>query len=309
MKMTTLRLACRKMQFALPIMAALTLVGISTSPVQAQAVVASVNDDPITNVDIEQHMRILRAMSRPATREAALESIYETRLKLIETSKYKISPSDSDVGWALGFTSRAMKLDPQAVLNNLQRSGVMEDQWKQKFKAEAAWMQLIRALNRSIEPSESEVEQELARTGKSKSTEYVLRQIIFVVPNNASPGVVESRASEANQLRARFTDCATGIPLATSLRDVAVREPVTRYASALSEQLRKILDSTQAGRLTPVSRSQQGIELLAVCSKGEKQDQNAAENVRSDLLFKKLQKESERRYQDVRSKAVIVTKR
>ncbi len=307
--MMMIRLAFRKMQFALPVMAALAIASVPTSFVHAQAVVASVNDDPITNVDIEQHTRILRAMNRPATREAALESIYETRLKLMEMSKYKISPSENDIGWALGFTSRALKLDPQAVLNNLQRSGVTDDQWRQKFRAEAGWMQLIRALNRTIEPSEAEVEEELARTGKSKSTEYVLRQVIFVVPNNASAGAVESRAAEANQLRARFTDCATGIPLATALRDVAVREPVTRYASALSEPLRKVLDSTQAGRLTAPSRSAQGIEMLAVCSKGEKQDQNAADNVRSDLLFKKLQKESERRYREVRAKAIIVTKR
>ena len=306
--MTTMSLAFRKMQFALPVLAALAAAALPAAPAQAQTVVASVNDDPITNIDIEQHMRILRAMNRPSTREAALESIYETRLKLIEMSKYKISPPDSDIGWAIGFTSRAMKLEPQTVLNNLQRGGIMEDQWKQKFRAEAGWMQLIRALNRTIEPSEAEVEEELARTGKSKSTEYQLRQIIFVVPNNAGPGVVESRAAEANQLRARFTDCATGIPIATALRDVAVREPVTRYASALPEQLRKVLDSTPTGRLTAPSRSAQGIEMLAVCGKGEKQDQNAAENIRSDLLFKKLQKESERRYREVRAKAVIVTK-
>lgn len=307
--MTMIRLAFRKMQFALPVMAALAVTCAASSPVMAQAVVASVNDDPVTNIDIEQHMRLLRAMNRPSTREAALESIYETRLKLIETAKYKISPGDSDIGWAIGFTARSMKMDPQVLLSNMQRSGVSDDQWKQKFRAEAAWMQLIRALNRTIEASEAEVEEELARSGKSKSTEYLLRQIIFVLPNNAGGNVIEARAAEANQLRGRFTDCASGIPLATAMRDVAVREPVTRYASALPDQLRKILDSTQTGRLTAPSRSPQGIEMLAVCSKGEKQDQNAADNVRNDLLFKKLQKESERRYREVRAKAIIVVKR
>lgn len=307
--MTMIRLALRKMHFALPVMAALATISLSALPVHAQAVVASVNDDPVTNVDIEQHTRILRAMNRPSTREAALESIYETRLKLIETAKYKINPTDADAGWAIGFTARAMKMDPQVLMNNLQRAGVSDDQWKQKFKSEAAWMQLIRALNRTIEPSEAEVEEELTRTGKSKSTEYLLRQIIFVLPNNASGNVIEARAAEANQLRGRFTDCASGIPLATAMRDVAVREPITRYASALPDQLRKILDNTQTGRLTTPSRGAQGIEMLAVCSKGEKQDQNAAENVRNDLLFKKLQKASEQRYRDVRSKAIIVVKR
>jgi peptidyl-prolyl cis-trans isomerase SurA len=268
-------------------------------------VVASVNDDPVTNVDIEQHMKILRVIQKNATREAALESIYETRLKLMEMSKYKVNPGDPDIGWALGITARRLKTDPQSMVGALQRAGVTEDQWKQKWKSEAGWMQLIRALNRTLEVSETEVRAELAKSGQSKAAEYTVRQVILVVPNG---GNAEGRMAEAGQLRTRFTDCATGVPMAAAFRDTAVKEPITRSASTLNDALRKILDSTPVGKLTPPSRSPQGIEMLAVCNKSDRQDAAAAENLRNDMVFKKLQGESDKRYAEVRAKAIIVNR-
>ena len=301
--MSKLTLAWRNARFALPLVAAMGLGALAQTPALAQAVIGSVNDDPVTDVDIDQHMKILRVLQKPATREAALESIYETRLTLMDGSNYKVNPADQDIGWALGMTARNMKTEPQALLGALQRAGVSDDQWKQKWKAEAGWMQLTRALNRTLEASESEVRAEMAKTGANKSAEYTIRQVILVVPNGAS---AEGRLAEANQLRARFTDCASGMQIVAAFRDAAIKEPVTRSASALNEALRKVLDATPVGHLTPPSRGAQGVEMLAVCNKSDRQDSTAAENIRSDLVFKKLQGESNKRYQEIRAKAVIV---
>jgi len=301
--MSKLTLAWRNARFAVPLAAALALGVLVQSPALAQAVIGSVNDDPVTNIDIEQHMKILRVLKKDASREAALESIYETRLKLMETSKYKVNPGDQDIGWALGMTARNLKTDPQSLVGALQRAGVSDDQWKQKWKAEAGWMQLIRALNRTLEASETEVRAELAKTGSNKSVEYTIRQVILVVPNGAN---AEGRLAEAAQLRARFTDCASGLPIVAAFRDAAIKEPITRSASALNEGLRKILDATSVGRLTPPSRTAQGVEMLAVCNKSDKQDAAAAESLRNDLVFKKLQGDSDKRYREIRAKAVIV---
>jgi peptidyl-prolyl cis-trans isomerase SurA len=297
--------ALRAVRFALSLMVAPAMCAVAQTPAHAQAVIGSVNDDPVTNIDVEQHMKILRVLQKPATREAALESIYETRLKLIEMSKYRVNPGDQDIGWSLNMTARSMKTDPQALVGALQRAGVTDDQWKQKWKAEAGWMQLIRALNRTLEVSETEVRAELAKTGAIKSAEYTFRQVILVVPNGAS---AEGRMAEAMQLRARFTDCASGLPIVAAFRDAAVKEPITRSASTLNEPLRKVLENTPVGRLTPPSRSQSGIEMLAVCNKSDRQDAAAAENLRNDMVFKKLQGESARRYKEVRAKAIIVAR-
>jgi peptidyl-prolyl cis-trans isomerase SurA len=277
---------------------------ISTSA-SAQAVVGSINDDPITNVDIDQHMKILRVLHKPATHEASLEDIYQTRLKLIETSKYKINVTDSDIGSAIGSTAREMKVQPQQLLVSLQHAGVTEDQWKQRWKADAAWQLYIRALNRTLEVPEEEVRAELAKDNKTRSTEYTLRQVTLVVPNN---GNAAARMQDAQALRSRFTDCTTGVQLVTAFHDAVIREPVTRSASALSDQLRQTLDKTDVGHLTAPQRSPQGIEMLAVCGKANRLDSAAADEMRNDMLTKKLRSESDRRYQEVRAKAIIVTK-
>ena len=294
--------------YSLVVCAGLFGLAASGAPAHAQNVVASVNDDPVTNVDIEQHMRIQRVLRRPATREAALEAIFETRLKLIETSKFKINPNDGEIGQAVALTARELKMEPQQLLATLQRAGVTEDQIKQKWKAEAAWNGYVRALNRTLEVSENEVRGELARDGKARSNEYVLRQVTLVVPNNSGAGELQSRFKDAQALRAKFTDCGSGLEVVRNTRDAVINPPLTRSAAALSEPMRKLLDQTAIGHLTPPSRSAQGIDLIALCSKTQREDTSAAESVRSDLVTKRLSSESKRLYDEVRRKAIVVRK-
>lgn len=276
----------------------------------AQSVIASVNDDPITDVDVSQHMKLLTVLKKPASRDAAIENIIATRLKLIEGSKYKISLGDRDLGPTIAQTARKLNMPPNALLVALHNAGVTDDQWKQYFKAETSWGLFIRALNKTLEISETELNDALkaqGRTATTAVTEYTLRQVIMIVPNNANESILETRVREANQLRQRFNDCNEGIALARSMNDVAVKEPMTRTSTALNEALRTLLDATNVGHLTPPQRGQAGIEMIALCAKNTVNDQNSAtEELRYDLLSAKLEKESARLYADVRAHAVIV---
>ena len=289
-------------------LAAVALVALPPQPAYAQAVVAAVNDDPITNVDIDQHMKILKVLRKPSTKEAALESVIETRLKLMETAKYKLSAGNQDIGAALTVAGRPLKMDAPQLATALHGSGISDDQWQQKFKAEAAWMIFVRALNRALEVSENDVRNELAKDNKTRATEYTIRQVIMVVPASAGAAGLQAKMAQAQALRARFTDCDTGIELARGMTDTAVREPMTRSASALTPEIRQMLDQTAVGHLTTPTRGATGVELIAVCRKIDREDSSAAENVRNELLARKLQGASDSRYRDLRSKAIIVKK-
>jgi peptidyl-prolyl cis-trans isomerase SurA len=292
--------------------AALLLSGsiVCVTPAAAQAVIATVNDDPITDVDVSQHMKLLAVLKKPATRDAAIENIISTRLKLIEGSKYKISLGDRDIGPTIGQIARKLAIQPTALLANLQHAGVTEDQWKQYFKAEASWGLYIRALNKTLEISETELSEALKKQGRTSTaavTEYGLRQVIMIIPNNAAESDIESRMRAATQLRQRFNDCNEGVALARSMNDVAVKEPMMRTSTSLNEAFRNLLEGTAVGHLTPPQRGQAGIEMIALCSKNTVNDQNSAtEEIRYDLLSAKLDKESARLYADVRARAIIV---
>lgn len=280
----------------------------SLSTARAQTVVATANDDPITNVDIEQHAKMLRVLRKPATPQAALDDVIDTRLKLIETAKFKIVADNGQMAWAMGFAARELKTDPQQLAAALQRAGVANDQIEQKFKSEAAWMMYIRALNRTLEISENDVQAELSKQGGGKALQYSIRQVVFVLPNGATGAVVEQRGKAAQALRAQFSSCAAGEAQVRAAQDAVFQPAVTRSSSSLTPELRKLLDSTPVGHLTAPQRGPEGIVMLAVCDKSQHADANAEETVRGELLNKRLQGVSDRKFAEVKSRAIIVKK-
>jgi peptidyl-prolyl cis-trans isomerase SurA len=278
------------------------------TPARAQAIVATVNDSPVTNYDLEQRMKFLRVLRQDASREAALESIVEDRLKLGEINKYGLRPSDQDAAGEVARIAAEKKIPPQALGGAMQAAKVDAKHWQEHGRAQVGWRGLVSALNKTVGVSETEVRSELAkRGGKKSNSEYKMRQVILIVPRSAGAGAYENRMREAEGLRTRFTDCDTGLQLARGLPDVAVKEQMSRSAASLSDELAQLFERTPVGRMTPPQRSQTGIEMIAICGKGaEGSDGAAAQEIRQALLAKKLKSAGEKLYEPLRKRAVIV---
>jgi peptidyl-prolyl cis-trans isomerase SurA len=255
-------------------------------------------------------MKLNRILRRPTTRDAALEDIIADRLKIGETMKFKIEPSDQDIGSAAAITARELKMQPQELAAALQRAGVDPHHWREHWKADWMWGAYVRALNKTLDVSQSEVRAELAKQGDkgtAPAEEYTVRQVILTLSAKGGPGELETRMREATQLRARFNDCNEGIQLANAIHDVAVKAPLTRAGSTLGDQLRTLLDNTPVGHLTPPSRSPDGIEMIALCSKNTLHDDSARDAaVHDTLLSQRLDQASDKLYKEVRARAVIV---
>jgi peptidyl-prolyl cis-trans isomerase SurA len=280
---------------------------LTSPPVQAQVIVESVNGDPITTVDVEMRMRMLRVQHKPATREAAIDDLIADRLKLRESSKYSIDANDQDQSSYLTTEAKTLNLSPQAYLASLTHAGVSNDHIKAHLHSAAAWYNYVHALNRNVGVSERDIKVEMAKQDKRKQTaDYILHQIVLVVPLNASGDVIQRRMREAEALRTRFTDCATGLQLARSLPDAAVKEQMSRNAAGFNEEVRDLLDRTPVGHLTPPTRGAGGVEMLAVCQKFENADDSTLhDRISALLLDEHLKQESDRLYAEVRAHAVI----
>jgi peptidyl-prolyl cis-trans isomerase SurA len=276
---------------------------------RAQAILSSINGDPITDIDVDERMKMLRVLRKPATREAAIESLYSDRLEIREASKYGVRPKDSDVSQEIIKVAQGFKMAPEALVAALQHAGVTAEHFKDHFSADFAFNLLVQALNKGVEASEEQVRAELAKQGgkSAAGAAYTLRQVIFTLPNTASVATVTERAREAEQLRARFVDCETGLPTARALNDVTVRDPLIRTSPELSEGLRQLLDKTPVGHLTPPQRSSSGIEMVALCNKDTAKDDTAVRTAISQKLLSGLiAADSERRLKELRARAVIV---
>ncbi len=285
------------------------LLALESGSAFAQAIVASINGDPITNLDIEERMKMLRVLHKPATRDAAIESLFTDRLEIHESGKFGVDPRESDISQHIMKVAQEMKIAPQALVEALQHAGVTPEHFKAHFRADVAYSVLVQALNKGVEASEEQVRAELAKQGgKSASgTEYTVRQVIFAVPHTATMATLTERAHEAEQLRTRFTDCESGIPLARAINDVTVRDPLVKTSVEIGEALRELLDKTPAGHLTAPQRSTDGLEMIAVCTKGVAKDDSAARTAISQkLLAAHIAADSERRLKEIRAKAVVV---
>jgi peptidyl-prolyl cis-trans isomerase SurA len=278
-------------------------------PAYGQAIMASINGDPITDIDIDERMKMLRVLHKPAARDAALESLFSDHLKIDESRKFGIEPRDSDISQEIVKAAQEMKLTPDAFVTALQHAGVTPDHFKAHYAADLAFAVLVQALNKGVEASEQQVRAELAKQGgkAAAGTEYTVRQVILAIPHSADATVMAERAHEAEQLRGQFTSCETGVPLARAMNDVTVRDPLIKTAVEINESLRQLLDKTPTGHLTAPQRSAEGVEMIAVCSKGVAKDDSAARAaIAQKLLAAHIAADSERRLKELRAKAVIV---
>jgi peptidyl-prolyl cis-trans isomerase SurA len=289
---------------------AVALIGscLCIAPAIAQAIVSSINGDPITNIDIEQRMKLLRVLHKPATHDAAVESLYADRLQAAEAAKYGVNPKDAELSSEIVKAAADAKMQPEALVAAIQHAGVSQDHMKSYFRANLAFTYLVQALNKGVEASETQIRDELAKEGgKAAGTAYTVQQVIFALPSGASPATINARGHEVEQLRARFADCASGIPEARAINDVTVRDPLTRTSLEINEGLRQLLDKTPAGHLTAPSRSPSGLEMVAVCAKGPAKDDTAARQaIAQKLLSAKVADDAARRLKDLRAKAVVV---
>ena len=278
----------------------------------AQVIVVVANGDAITSFDVEQRMKLLRVLRRPATREAAIEDMISDRIKAQEMKRYNVPISEQDITNAARREALALKMDAGNLARQIQAAGVTEAHLKSHWNIDAAFFLYIRSLYRSIEITENEMRAEIARRkgeNKGVGTDYVVRQIVFVLPNNASPAVVQQRSREAEQLRAKFTNCEASLPYTRALSDVVVKEPVTRNSEGLGEAFSAILAKTPEGRLTAPERDPTGLVMIAVCEKKSGRDDTALrEQITDELLSKKLDTVTRTETQKLRARAIIEKK-
>ena len=94
--------------------------------------------------------------------------------------------------------------------------------------------------------------------------------------------------------------------MARGLRDVAVRDPVTRNSADLNPQLRDLLGNIQVGRLTPPEVTAQGLQMFAVCNKKESTTESPQKReMREQLFVKRFDSESKKYLDEIRKSAMI----
>ncbi len=290
----------------------------------AQHVVLVVNGEVITDYDIEQRTKFhtLSEHKAPA-RQNVIEELIDEKLKVQIGRRYKIELSDSDIDSNYADMAKRMHLTSDQLTQTLAQGGVDAKTLKARILADTTWQYIIRGKFQSSlqineksvldkmetqKKNDGDMETQKKNDGDKVGYDYTLRPILFVVPRG-STAAQEARRKDAEALRARFTNCDSGLPFARSLRDVAIREPITKNSSELAPALRQILDKTEVGHLTAPETTQQGVELFALCEKKETKDETPEKReVREKMFSEQFQAKAKNYLRELRRQAMIERK-
>jgi peptidyl-prolyl cis-trans isomerase SurA len=193
----------------------------------------------------------------------------------------------------------------------LEHNGSSAATLKHRLRAEMVWTSLVRGrFKASLEVRDRDVENVLATQKPEEKNEvgyeYILRPVIFIVQRGSPDALFESKKKDADALRGRFATCSDGIPFARALREVAVRDQVTRFSADLPPPLREILDGTAEGHLTPPEVTQEGIQMFALCSKKETTaDTPEKRKIKDEMFQKKFGSQAKHYLDDIRRQAMI----
>jgi len=268
--------------FALLLAATSVSITVMTPPAFASEIKYVVNDIPVTTGDIAHRAAFLKLQRKKG--DAAQEMIDQT-LRMAEAKRLGIRISDAQVEAAYQRFASTNKMQLSQLDGVMEKSGVSKDHFKEFIRAQMAWNQALTARYRSGDGTGAVSEQDLVRKmlekggSKPSATEYMLQQVIFVVPAAERSATLAKRKREADAMRGRFNGCNTTREFAKGLIDVTVRDLGRVLAPQLPADWAEQIKATKVGGATVTRETDRGVEFIGICSSREVSDDKVAQMV------------------------------
>jgi peptidyl-prolyl cis-trans isomerase SurA len=282
------------------------------SAATAQQVVAFVNGQPVTVLDIEHRAKFLQMSNKKLpSRKEVMDSLIDEILEITEAKRFGLDIPDEQVNESYNTVATRMGIDGPKLTQLLTAGGASEDTLKRRLRAQLAWTNLVRGRYKAsleIRDKDVEAQMQLHKPDEKSETgyEYIMRPVVLIVPRGSPDAAYEARKREAEGLRSRFQNCSDGVTFARALPDVAVRDQVSKFSADLAQQLRQILDGTAVGHLTPPEQTAEGIQLFAVCAKKEtKSETPEMKEIRDQMFQQKFGAQAKRYLETLRRQAMI----
>jgi len=304
---TTLLTFCIAMLFAV---GALALAGGTAGASEIKYVV---NNTAITSMDVKKRAAFLKLQRRTGNLSAlAGDEMIEQVLKQAEVKRLNIKITDAAVDAAFARFAGSNKMKAKQLAGVLDQAGVSASHFKEFVRTQMGWNQAVsmryRAQGGSM--SEQDVVQRMLQNGGSKptATEYMLQQVIFVVPASERKSGLAKRKREADALRGRFSGCDSTRQFAKGLIDVTVRDLGRVLAPELPPEWADQIKNAKIGTATAPRETDRGIEFMGICSSREVSDDRVAKMVfQSEGSSDKQAEDLSKKYvEELRKRARIV---
>ena len=285
----------------------------SVRPAHAQTVAVMVNGEPITDLDIEQRMKLdLVSTHKQPSRQEAIDELINEHVKIKEAKKFGVDPTSSDVDDSYGQMSQRMRITADQLSASLEKQGIRPETLKAKIKADLVWGSLVRGrYKEKLQVGEKDVNDAVKAEGgddaqQADAFEYRMQPVVLIVPKGSAQSTMELRQKDAETLRARIETCDQANQYFKSMPNAAIRETVIKTSADIPAPLRKVLDDTPIGHLTPPEVTKQGVEMVALCGrKPTSIDTPKRKEMRDKMYLKKYEATSNAYLAEIRKAAMV----
>lgn len=240
-----------------------------------------VNNLPVTSYDIDRRVAFLRLQREGGNlRQKATDQMIEQTLKLQEMQRRNINIPKEMVDQAYQRFASGNRMTTSQLNQVMAQSGVTAAHFKDFIRSQIGWSRVMQARNSSSGAmSEQDVVAKMLQQGGNKpsATEYMLQQVIFVVPAAERSKLLGKRQREAQALRGRFRGCDSTREFAKGLIDVTVRDLGRILEPELPGDWKDQITKTSPGNATGVRTTERGVEFIGVCSTREVSDDRVAQ--------------------------------
>lgn len=236
-----------------------TIIALATgialaAPLAAQGLfdpAVYVNDDVVTEYEIEQRAAFLRLLNSPGSgRDDVIDTLINERLQAqaVEAAGFELTPEALDAGME-EFAARA-NLTSEQFIQALGDGGVAEETFQDFVEVGVAWRDLIGArFGARVQISETEIDRALGATGGTTGIRVLVSEIIIPAPPEQKEQVDEIALEiAASQSTEEFSNYAREFS-ATASREAGGRLP-WQDLNNLPPVLRPILLSLAPGEVT-----------------------------------------------------------
>lgn len=280
----------------------LVLATVSTLPSFAGTVV-TVNGTAITDVQVDQRLRLFRMEGNNTGRKGATDQLITEAIQMNEAKRLGITVSNAQIDEALLQIARNLKVSQQRLLEMLGQGGVGAETLRDRLRAAIAWNAVTeRAVVPNVQISDLELDQQAAaRLNDYQKFDYILKEIVFVGQG------ASGRTAQANRYRQSFTGCDSAVQLSLGFTDAAVVDIGRRHATQLPEAMAKELAGMNVGGITKPRVVESGVSMLAICEKTQAEDLTfVKDGLRAEVGGSNLQKEAQAYLDQLRRDAKII---
>ena len=300
---------------------AILVGGIAAVIAQEVSIKILVNDEPISDYDIDQRERFLAITTQkepsPALKKQAADMLIDERLQIQEGRKVSVTPSEDDMTAILTDMAQKNNLNVEGLATALGKAGVNIKTLKDRIRAQLVWQATVqKKFRRDIQIADADVDEalEAGAAGRSAAAEggvapaaaepaLQLRQIKYALPAGADQRVIAGQLAAAESMRARFKSCTD---LANGVQGANVTTLQDYKTASLAQPARLLVTNAKVGQMTPPTITQAAVELYAVCGKRSAAgDGTAREQAQRQLMSQEMGLRAERLLRDVRAEAFI----